>query len=127
MNDQDICRDIVHLNDNIYGAGIIDNQRLVARFVREGVEPSVAEERFRLMLAQPEIVMSISRTNEEFFGKMHYIIVCFEKSDILFFSDTKGRNSRIFYIRMKRTFRGEEVLQNVHDYLQNKAGQVSTA
>jgi hypothetical protein len=129
MNEYDICRDIVNLNDNIYGAGIIDNQQLVARFVRKGKEEHlIDEERFKLMIARPEIIMSMIRTNEEFFGSLHYVILCFENSDFFFFSDPEGSKSRIFYVRMKRTFRGEEVLQNVHDYLGSRArSQVSKA
>ena len=116
-----VCKEIVSLHDNIYAAGVIQNQELVARYVKDddptaGLDP----EQVKLMFAQPEIVLSIFRTYESHAGPVQYFLVCHEKSDMLFFPAIVDGNDRILFIRMKRTFRGEEILQKVYDYLKER-------
>ncbi len=116
MTEEDICRDIANLHDNIYAAGVIENQRLVARYTKLD-DPPVSEEQLRLMFAQPEVQLSIAKTAEKFFGNIRYLIACFETSDFLYFPAIIDRKDKILYVRMKRTYRGEEILKKVYDYL----------
>jgi hypothetical protein len=121
MNEQEICKEIANLHDNILAAGVIENQRLVARYSKVDVLPHPDEERIRLMFAQPEVLLSICKTTEDYFVTVHYLIICFENSDQIFFPHSADGESRIFYVRTKRNFRGEEIIQKVYDYLEHRA------
>lgn len=121
MNEQDICKEIANLHDHILGAGVIDNQKIVARYSKVDERPYPDEERIKLMVAQPEILLSIGKTNEDYFGRLHYVVLCYENSDYIYFPATVDGISRILVIRVKRTFRGEEMLQKVYDYLERRA------
>lgn len=120
MNENQICREIVSLHDHIYAAGIIDKQKLRARYSKtvENWDPNDA--RIATMLAQPEVLLNISKTNEFFLGPLKYIIVCHEYSDYIYFPATIENTSKIFYIRVKPTLRGEEMVKQVYDYLKSK-------
>lgn len=120
MNENQICKEIANLHHYIYATGIIDKQKLRARYskIHENWDPN--DERVQMMLAQPEVLLSMSKTNECFFGALQYIIVCFEDSDIIYFPATIHGTSKILYIRVKRTFRGEEMIKRVYDYLKRK-------
>ena len=122
LTEADICRDIAMLHDKILAVGVIENQELVARFSKVE-DPPASRQRISLLFAQPELLISICRTNEEFFGKMKYLIICFDNSDFVFFPVVLGQALRILYIRMKRSYRGEEIMQKVYDYLEKKGGQ----
>lgn len=120
MNENQICKEITTLHDNIYAAGIIDKQKLRARYSKmlENWDPN--DERIQSMLAQPEVLLNISKTNEYFLGPLKYIIVCYEYSDYIYFPATIDNTSKIFYIRVKPTLRGEEMIKQVYDYLKVK-------
>ena len=117
INERKICEDIVTLHDNIIAAGVIRNQSLVTRFSRIP-DPPVTDERLRILFAQPDIIIGICRNNEEFFGNLRYLIICFESSDLVFFPAYVEHEEEILFIRMKRSYRGEEILQKVYEYLE---------
>ena len=119
-NESEICREIAELHDNIIAAGIIQNQELIARFSKVK-DPPASSERIKLLFAQPEILISICKTNEEFFGNILYLIVCFENSDLVFFPAVLGGTQRMLYVRMERSYRGEEILQKVYEYLEKRS------
>ena len=120
MNEQEICKEIANLHDYILAAGVIENQQLVGRYLKDDM-PQPDEERLRLIFAQPEIILNILRTNEDYFGATSYLIICSEKFDFILFACGAGRESRMFYVRTKRNFRGEEILQKIYDYLEHRA------
>ena len=119
INENAICRDIANLDDNIFAAGVIANQELVARYSKIE-DPPVTLAQLKLIYAQPEILISICKNSERFFGNLKYLLVCFDHSDFFFFPENVEGSARILYVRTKRTFRGEEILQKIYDYLRQR-------
>jgi hypothetical protein len=120
MNEQEICKEITNLHDNILAAGIVERQQLVGRYIKDDM-PQPDEERLRLIFARPEIVFSILNTNEDYFGAVRYLIICSEKFDFIAFRYGADSESRIFYVRTKRNYRAEAILQKIYDYLERRA------
>ena len=122
MNQDAICKDIAMLHDNILAAGVIEDQHLVARYTKIK-DPQADDQRIKQILAQPEIIVSICKTNEDLFGDLRYMILCFDNSDFVYFPATIGSDTRILYIRMERSYRGEEVMEKVYEYLEAREGK----
>jgi hypothetical protein len=118
--EQEICKEIANLHEYIIAAGVIENRQLAARFSKVG-DPPAGEERLKILFAQPDIMLSIARTNEDFFGKLRFLILCFETSDIAFFPAYVRGTEKTLFIRMQRSFRGEEIVRKVYDYLEKKS------
>ena len=126
MNEQEICKEIANLHDNILAAGIIENQQLVGRYIKDNF-PQPDEERLRLMFARPEVIFTILNADSDYVGPVRYLIISSEKFDFIVFRYGADRESRFFYVRTKRNFRGEEILQKIYDYLERRAkGQTAT-
>ena len=126
MNEQEICKEITGLHDNILAAGVIEDQQLVARYIKDDF-PQPDEERLRLAFARPEIIFSILSIDEDYSGAVGYIIICAEKFDLILFRYGSDRKSRFFYVRTKRNFRAEEILQKVYDYLDRRTEKQTEA
>ena len=118
-DDDTLCREIVDIQDNIVGAGIIESLVLVAIHVRPGV-PLPKQEKFNLMFAQSEVMISIAKTNTDFFGYFRYIVSSFEKSDIMFFplKARSGNRDRILVIQVLRPCDHEKISKGVANQLQ---------
>jgi hypothetical protein len=126
VDEQQICKEITNLHDNILAAGVVENQQLVGRYIKDNL-PQPSEETLRLMFARPEIIFNILGTNDDYFGAVRYLIISSEKFDYILFRYGADRKSRILYVRTKRNFRGEEILQKVYDYLGQRAKSQSEA
>jgi hypothetical protein len=89
-DDMAICKAVVDMDSNILGAGIIENLELAAMHARPDV-PLPKQEKFSLMFSQSEIMISIAKTNADFFGPFRYIVSSFQNSDIMFFPLNTGK------------------------------------
>lgn len=112
--DQDLCKSITDLEDNILGAGIIENLALVSIYSRSDV-PLPKDEKFNLMFAQSEIMISIAKSNTDFFGGFRYIVSSFERSDIMFFPiiNRNTGKERIIVLQVLRPCDHEKIAQEV--------------
>jgi hypothetical protein len=113
-NDDEMCKAIANLENNILGAGIIENLSLVAMYSKPGVSLP-KEEKFNLMFAQSEIMISIAKSNADFFGRFRYIVSSFEKSDTMFLpsrSEGSGKD-RIVVIQVQRPCDHEKITEAV--------------
>jgi hypothetical protein len=126
VNEQEISKEIANLHDNILAAGVLENQQLVGRYIKDNL-PQPDEERLRLAFARPEIIFGILNTDHDYLGAVRYLIVSFEKYDLILFRHSAERESRILYVRTKRNFRGEEILQKIYDYLDRRAKRQTEA
>ena len=113
-NDLGMCKAIVDMDSNILGAGIIENLALVAMYAKPDV-PIPKEEKFNLMFAQSEIMISIAKTNTDFFGPFRFIASSFEKSDIMFFPLRNESNARdrVLVIQVQRPCDHEKIMEEV--------------
>ena len=113
-SDQDTCKVIANLDDNILGAGIIENLALVSIFSKPNV-PLPKEEKFNLMFAQSEIMISIAKSNADFFGGFRYVVSSFENSDTMFFpskNETTGKD-RVIVLQVLRPCDHEKIAREV--------------
>jgi hypothetical protein len=65
-NDYDICKAVAEMEDNILGVGIIEDMEVTALFYKRNV-PVPKEEKFKLMVVQYEMIVSIVKSNTDFF------------------------------------------------------------
>jgi hypothetical protein len=124
ITDYEICKNITDMQDNILGAGIIENLQVAAMYTKPKV-PLPNKERFKLMFAQSGILVNIAKTNSDFFGRLRFIVCSFENSDIAFlpftrsnYAGRKTRNSnnneRILVIQILRPYEMTELLKRLH-------------
>ena len=109
-NDKELCREIAGQDSNILGVGIIENLVLKAIFAKPGV-PLPKEDKFSLMFAQSEILISIAKSNTDFFGSFRYVVSSFEKSDIMFLPSRSkdSARDRIIVIQVLRPCDHEKI------------------
>jgi exonuclease III len=116
-DDYNICKSFAEMDDNIRGAGIIENMKVVAIYSKRNI-PLPKEERFQLMVSQSEIFVSIAKSNADFFGRLRYVTASFESSDIIFFFLPNGSSSNnkpgLFGIRVLRPYDMTKLLEKLH-------------
>lgn len=115
-DDYNICKSFAEMDDNILGAGIIENMKVVAIYSKSDV-PLPKEERFQLMVSQSEIFVSIAKSTADFLGRLRYVTAAFESSDIIFFSLPNGSSNnkpRLFGIRVLRPYDMTKLLEKLH-------------
>ena len=84
MNNFEFCKEVVSSNPNIACAKIIQKSELVAIYSRPNtLVPS--PDKFGRLLLQVNIMWSMIKSNEDFFGKNNSFGIYSEKSDMLFF------------------------------------------
>ena len=129
MNNFDFCKEVVSSNPSIAGAKIIQNGELVAIYTRPNtLVPS--PERFGKLLLQINIIWSMIKSNEDFFGKNNSFGIYSEKSDMLFFpikgvdlirkkksngSDNGSSNYAILALQVLSPYDHEKLNQSILD------------
>jgi hypothetical protein len=116
VNEKEICKEITELHDNILAAGVVEDQQLVAKYARDNM-PEPDQERLKLTFARPEIVFSMLNIDADYVGAVRYVIICTERFDLIVFRHGSERESRFFFVRTKRNYRGEEILHKIFEYL----------
>jgi len=81
----EFCAQVAKVNPNIVITAWLRKNKAVAWYVAPGV-PVPKEERNEIMGLQTEIVRSILKTNEEYFGKARYIMMSMENADVFHFA-----------------------------------------
>lgn len=110
-SEQDVCKAVAEMQDNILGAGIIEKLQLATMYAKPKV-PLPREEEFRLMLAQSEVLVSIVRTNEDFFGRFRHIVISYGNSDVVLFP-FPNNTAKIFVVQILRPYDAESIGEKV--------------
>ena len=116
MDGDQICKEIANIHENILGAGIIEKGLPLALHVRPDM-PMPRQDRFEVMLGQTEIIMSIFETNEDYFGKFHYLMAHNDSSDLFFFPVAINGRRMVLVIRVLGPYSHEEVVGKVRQYV----------
>ncbi len=107
------CKTIVELNESILGTGIIRDLRVQAMYARPGV-PLPNEDKLKLMFAQSEVLMSVAKSNTDFFGPVRHLVFSFENSDTMFFPFQKERT---LVIQILRPYDQEKIAETIRHHL----------
>lgn len=117
--DYDACREIANLSDSILGTGIIEDMEIVAMYAKPKV-PLPNEERFRQMFIQSQVLVSIVKSNADYFGRVRYLVSSFDSSDVVFFplarregGGTGKDKERILVVQILRPCDHEQIAREV--------------
>ena len=78
------CQHIAKLHQNILVTAIVENGHIISSFFRPLVYKPKSD-RLKTMLGQAHLLVSIPKTNEDFFGKVCYTMVCHEGLHVFIF------------------------------------------
>ena len=84
MNYNELCKAIAGLHGSIEVAIILSKGKIVATHLKSG-GPAPDEEEFRSMISQLETVIRTTKTNQDKFGRLEFIIIHYKHIDGLFF------------------------------------------
>ena len=119
MNNSQICEGICKLHDSIKGAAVIVHGSMVGMYSKPGT-PVPSEERFKKIFQQTEIVSSINRSNEDFYGSLQFFTVHYEDAQLFFFPLDKyapSRKKSILGFKIVQPYSHDEVVLKVSNFL----------
>ena len=79
-----LCKSVVESDDSILIAALLDNNESIGWFVRPGT-PIPNEDATGIKVTQTTIVTSIIKQNENYLGKVGYVLVHQELADVILF------------------------------------------
>ncbi len=116
-SDYDICKAFAEADDNILGAGIVEDMKFTASYSKSG-RPLQRGEKFQQLMIQEEIFVSMAKSNTEWFGRFRYFTMSFERYDVILFSLPNGRSSndkpRLLGIGVSRPYDMTKLLEKLH-------------
>jgi len=118
MNKIQLCEGLCELHGNILGAAVIEHGTMIAAYSKPDV-PVPNEERFKTIFFQTEIIASIHRSNEDFYGPLKFFTVHFEGSDVFFFPLDKygARRRSIIGFKIVTPYNHEGLVSKVSNFL----------
>ncbi len=113
--DYGICRTVAEVDDNIAAVGIIEEMEIAGLFYKPNV-PIPKGEKISQMVVQYEMLVSIAKSNDDFFGSLRYLLASFETYDSLFFSLPRGANNKVrtLVIRISRPYDITKLLDKLY-------------
>ncbi len=114
-NDYDICKSFAEMDDNILAAAIIEDMEVAALYSKQNMALPNGE-RFKQMVIQSEVFLSIAKANADFLGRLRYAMASFETFDSLFFSLQRGTNNKVrtLVVRVSRPYDVTKLLERLH-------------
>ncbi len=102
------CQDIVQLHKSILLAAIIENANLLGSYFRRPMVPP-NEERFKVLRIQTELMVSMAKNNEDFFGELGYLMFHSKLLDVFLFPLGRSGRLKILTVAVKRPYDHEEI------------------
>ena len=115
MGSAEQCREISSLDDSILMTAIIENANLLGSYVKKPMAPP-NEQKFKVLRIQTELMVSMARNNEDFFGELGYLMFHSKHLDVFLFPISKGRKARILAIILKPPYNHDEITKKVLGY-----------
>lgn len=120
----ELCEAICKLDDNILGSALLDKGMIIAGFSKPGVTvPN--EERFAKILFQLELITSLHRENEDFYGMLKYHTVQYAESSLFVFPTDKYGSEKplILTFKASRPHSHDKISSQVEQLLELFFGQ----
>ena len=115
MGSVEDCKKIGELDNSILLVAIIENAALLgSHFKKPMVLPN--EQKFKVLRIQSELMVSMAKNNEDFFGELGYLMFHSKLLDMFLFP-LKGRNTRILAVAVKRPYDHDSIAEKILQYL----------
>ena len=112
MGSVEQCKEIVALDDNILLAAIIENATLLGLHFKKSMAPP-NEQRFKVLRVQTELMISMAKNNEDYFGELEYLMFHSKLLDMFLFPLGKSRKLRILAVAVKQPYSHEEITKKI--------------
>ena len=116
MGSQEQCREVCLLDDNILLAAIIENANLLGVHSKKPMAPP-NEHCFKVLRIQTELMVSMAKNNEDFFGELGYMMFHSRHLDMFLFPMNRGRKLRIMAVAAKQPYDHKEIVDKVMSHL----------
>lgn len=112
MGSAEQCREVCLLDDNILLAAIIENANLLGVHSKKPMAPP-NEHRFKVLRIQTELMISMAKNNEDFFGELGYLMFHSRHLDMFLFPMSRGRKLKIMAVAVKQPYDHEDIVDRV--------------
>jgi hypothetical protein len=116
MGSAEQCREVCLLDNNILLAAVIENANLLGIHFKKPMAPP-NEQRFKVLRIQTELMVSMAKNNEDFFGELGYLMFHSRHLDMFLFPMSKGRKLRIMAVAVKQPYDHEDIVDKVMSHL----------
>jgi len=116
MPGQEPCKKLYLLDDNILLAAIIENANLLRVYSRKPMA-SPNDQRFKVLRVQTELMISMAKNNEDFFGERGYVIFHSRYLEMFLFPVSNGRKLRIMAVAVKQPYIHEDIVDRVMTHI----------
>lgn len=106
------CREIVELDKSILLAAIIENATLLGSYFKKPMVPP-NEERFKVLRVQTELMVSMAKNNEDFFGELSYLMFHSKLLDVFLFPIGRSRKLKLLAVALKRPYDHDEIARKI--------------
>lgn len=112
MQGTEHCKEVCMLDDNILLAAIIENANLLGVYSKKPMAPP-NEQRFKVLRIQAELMISMAKNNEDFFGELGYLMFHSRHLDMFLFPMGKSRKLRLMAVAVKQPYDHEDIVDRV--------------
>ena len=106
------CREIVELDKSILMVAMIENANLLGSYFKKPMVPP-NEHRFKVLRIQTELMVSMARNNEDYFGELSYLMFRSKHVDVFLFPIGKTRRMKLLAAALKRPYDHEQVTRKI--------------
>jgi hypothetical protein len=100
------------LDDNILLAAIIENANLLGVYSKKPMAPP-NEQRFKVLRIQAELMISMAKNNEDYFGELGYLMFHSMHLDMFLFPMGKSRKLRVMAVAVKQPYDHEDIVDRL--------------
>ena len=112
MGSAEHCRDVFLLDGNILLAAIIENANLLGVYSKKPMAPP-NEHRFKVLRIQAELMVSMAKNNEDFFGELGYLMFHSRHLDMFLFPMGRSRKLRVMAVAVKQPYDHEDIVDRI--------------
>jgi hypothetical protein len=112
MRGTEYCKELCMLDDSILLAAIIENANLLGVYSKKPMAPP-NEQRFKVLRIQAELMVSMAKNNEDFFGELGYLMFHSRHLDMFLFPTGKSRKLRVVAVAVKEPYDHEDIVDRV--------------
>jgi uridylate kinase len=112
MGNPEHCREVCLLDENILLAAIIENANLLGVYSKKPMAPP-NEQRFKVLRIQTELMVSMAKNNEDFFGELGYLMFHSRHLDMFLFPMGRSRKLKIMAVAVKQPYNHEDIVDKI--------------
>ena len=116
MGSTENCKQVCLLDNSILLAAVIENANLLGLHFKKPMAPP-NEQRFKVLRIQAELMVSMAKNNEDFFGELGYLMFHSRHLDMFLFPMGKSRKLRIMAVAVKQPYDHEDIVDKVMTHM----------